>query len=200
MNTVNDAIRRLDGHGRPQLASFAAACATRLSPLFAGFAQSAEGRFDEWLRELWDLVSSPDRASGSDLPKRIISAPESFVDDSNRPDYYAMRVLGVLHHAAEVLRDEDPLAAAARCARAGVSTLRDFDCILKADSKSAPLAPMEVLAEHAWIDGLEAGREALLDERGFQVARAADVFRRMQEVPLQVARAREWDLDAWQEP
>jgi hypothetical protein len=77
-----------------------------------------------------------------------MSAPEAVVDDSNRPDYYAMRVLGVLSYAAEVLMDHDMAKPALQCSQAAVSLLRDLDYVLKMPPGSAAgLAEMELCAE-----------------------------------------------------
>jgi hypothetical protein len=77
-----------------------------------------------------------------------MAAPEAAVDDSNRPDYYAMRVLGVLFYAVQVLAADDMAAAALRCSQAAGSLLRDFGYVLGTPLGSArALARLELRAD-----------------------------------------------------
>jgi len=105
MTTPAERVDRLDGPAsRAEFAALAAACATRLAPVFESFARTGKGRYADWLAQLGACISSPDPARTRELQQQIKAAPEAFVDDSNRPDYYAMRVLGVLFYAVEVLK------------------------------------------------------------------------------------------------
>jgi len=120
-----------------QTASFAAACATRLAPIFTAFSRTGGNSFDAWLHELWWLVGSPDTARAQALATQVSESAEAHLDDSDRPDFYAMVVLSVLDYAVQVLLDEDSLSAAQRRSRAAISLLRDFDHILQTSSGSA---------------------------------------------------------------
>jgi hypothetical protein len=177
-----------------QIASFAAACATRTSPIIDAFSGRDEyDRVDEWLDELWSLVASPDRHIASDLAARVGAAPLARVDDSNRPEFYAMRAMSVLAYAVQVQLEDDPLKAVLWCSRAAVGLLRDLDVIVGAHAGSAgSLGDLEMVTEQAWIGSLSDRGASGAIARGCEDAMASDVFRRLPEVCTQVARAREW--------
>jgi hypothetical protein len=130
MTAPAELVDWLDGRvGRAGFAIFAAACATRLTPVFESFARTGKGRYTDWLAQLWVCIGAPDPALSRELEQQIKAAPEAAVDDSHRPGYYAMRALGVLFYAVQVLAADDMAAAALRCSRAAGSLLRDLDYV-----------------------------------------------------------------------
>src|SRR5215831_5077802 len=144
-------------NGPVGLAAFAAGCATRLTLVFEAFARTGKGRYADWLAQLWTCIGSPNPSRSRGLEQRIMAAPEAYVDDSNRPDYYAMRALGVLFYAVQVLTADDMAAAVLRCSRAAGALLHDFDFALGAPPGSAEsLAGLELRAERAWVDKVKA--------------------------------------------
>jgi hypothetical protein len=191
---------RLVSFARPQIAAFAAACATRIAPVFESFARTYTGRYDEWVSQLWACIPPLDDKL-HELERQVTSAPEANVDDSLRPDYYAMRALGVILHAIRVLLDEDAVQQATWCSEEAISILRDFDYILETPADSAgSLATLERRAQEAWLDGLETAQQGTGRPDDVEKARAAEVFKRLKEVPAEIAKAHDWDLIAWQRP
>ncbi|MCZ0859466.1 hypothetical protein OHJ16_15645 [Actinomyces israelii] len=98
------------------LAAAALACATRLSPLFAGLATHSDPRgYADLLADMWQLVGQgardlPERAV-NDLDYRLAAFPEAFCDSFYLLDYEACSVLGVGYAALRVLDDGGPEAA-----------------------------------------------------------------------------------------
>src|SRR5260370_4943164 len=129
---------RIQSFTRKQAALFGATCAARVAPAFVAFAsEPSADELDEWLQALWALIEVPDATAARDLSARIFGAPEADVDDSNRPEYYAMRALGVLAYAVQILTDDDIVKPALWCADSAVSLLRDFDYVLGAAKSAA---------------------------------------------------------------
>jgi hypothetical protein len=199
MTTPAGLFGRLDGPVcRAEFAAFAAACATRLAPVFESFARTGKGRYAGWLAQLGACIGSPDPARNRELQQQIKAAPEAFVDDSNRPDYYAMRVLGVLFYAVQVLAAGDMEAAVLRCSRAAVSLLRDLDYALDTPPGSAgALAELELRAEREWVDQRNASPRSLVGSQAIEDARTSNLYMRLQEVPGDIALAHDWDLTEW---
>jgi len=98
----------LEGLDHADLAAAALACATRLSPLFAGLATRSDPRgYADLLADMWQLVGQgardlPERAV-NDLDYRLAAFPEAFCDSSYLLDYEACSVLGVGYAALRVL-------------------------------------------------------------------------------------------------
>jgi len=185
-------------NGPGALAAFAAGCAARLTPVFEAFARTGKGRYADWLAQLWTCIGSPDPSRSRGLEQRIMAAPEASVDDSNRPDYYAMRALGVLFYAVQVLTADDMAAAVLRCSRAAGSLLRDFDFVLGGPPGSAgSLAGLELRAEREWLDKVNTSSRGPVGSQAMDEARTSAVYMRLQDVPGEIARAQDWDLAAW---
>jgi hypothetical protein len=149
--------------------------------------------FDEWLRELWSLVEIPSTQRARTLASEVEARPEANVDDSHRPDYYAMRALSVLAYAIDVLIDEDPLKPALWCSFAIIEVLSDIDYLLHLDpSSTSSLASTEMREEERTI-------AQLIEENG-QVTigecRSSDVFTNLRARTDAVARARGWQSSA----
>jgi len=199
MTTPAERVDRLDGPAsRAEFAALAAACATRLAPVFESFARTGKGRYADWLAQLGACISSPDPARTRELQQQIKAAPEAFVDDSNRPDYYAMRVLGVLFYAVQVLAAGDMEAAVLRCSRAAVSLLRGFDYVLDTPPGSAgALAELELRAEREWVGQRNASPAAWSAAQAMEEARTSSLYMRLQEVTGEIALAHDWELTEW---
>jgi hypothetical protein len=56
---------------------------------------------------------------------------------------------------------------------------------------------MELRAEQEWLDRHEETEQGVAGENDVEDASAAGVFKRLKEVPADVARAHDWDLAAW---
>jgi hypothetical protein len=91
-----DLVEELQSLSRGEAALFSTACATRVGPIFVVFGgRTAGDRFRQWAAELWALVDTPDLDAARGLAAQIRRAPEAVTDDSNRPEFYAMRALGL---------------------------------------------------------------------------------------------------------
>jgi hypothetical protein len=106
-----------------------------------------------WLSQLQDLAASPDPRAARRLKEAVEGAPEAEADDSNAPDYYAMRALSVVAYAAEAWFDDDPVKFAQWSADEAVDLMRDIAFTL---GKSAPpLEALEVEAQRQLLGELE---------------------------------------------
>ena len=183
MVTFADEIHtRLTELDRPRLARFAVACATRMEPVFTTFSRSTGPEtYRNWIDEL-----SPDLAES--VIESVMETPESMVDDSNRPDYYAMRVLGSVVYAAQTMMDDDPLKAAMSASGTTVSVLRDFDHALAGGHRS--LAEAELAAQHADLDRLVAGT----GEGMLLAARSSALYPELGPATHEVTKVNDWDL------
>lgn len=199
MTTPAELVDQLNGPAdRAEFVIFAVACATRLTPVFESFARTDKGRYADWLAQVWACMGSQDPARSRELQRQVMAAPEAAVDDSNRPDYYAMRVLGVLFYAVQVLAADDMAAAALQCSQAVGSLLRDFDYVLGTPPGSpSVLARLELRAEREWVDKINASPHGLADCQAMDEARTSDLYKRLQEIPGEIALAHDWDLTQW---
>ena len=196
MTTSSDLIDRMGLATKEEVATFAAACATRISPIIVAYSHGGEGsQLNEWLRELWSLALSPNRQEANELGARVASSPLTRVDDSNRSDFYAMRALSVLDYAVQVQTSQDPLKLALWCSRATISLLRDLDYILgNSPSSAESLANLEVLAEEAWIATRSGRLDPLENTDGLEWARDSNVYRTLNNVLPEIARRRGWEI------
>jgi hypothetical protein len=166
--------------------------------VFWVFAHADKDRFERWGAQLWSNLGSLDAQRARELQHEIESAPEAIVDDSTRPDYYAMRALNVLHEATRVIYAEDPTMVAVGCSRAGVGLLRDFDFVLNTPAgSSASLVDLEYRAEAEWLDRLNNDWLRLVEQDVFAVELVSGVARRLEVVAADFGRAHGWDLSAW---
>ncbi len=186
-NEIHSRLTELD---RPRLARFAVACAARMEPVFIAFWRSTRPEaYRDWIDGLWSNVDelSPDLAES--VIESVMETPESMVDDSNRPDYYAMRVLGSVVYAAQTMTDDDPRKAAMSASSTTVSVLRDFDHALAGGHQS--LADAELAAQHADLERLVAGTE----EGGLLVAaRSSALYSELGPATQEVTEVNDWDL------
>jgi hypothetical protein len=190
---------RLAGLTVRELAAFAAGCAARVGPVFESFAQVETNRYEEWLTQLWSCAGSLDTVQAHHLQEQLRMAPEASVDDSHRPDYYAMRVFGVLLYGIQVILGSNPIESAILCAEEAISILRDFDYALGSHAGSPrSLVDMEVQAEEEWLDNVYKVSHNIADKNDLENAKTTDVFRFLKEVSTEVAIAHGWDLMAWQ--
>jgi len=156
-----DLVEELQSLSRGEAALFSTACATRVGPIFAVFGgRTAGDRFRQWAAELWALVDTPDLDAARGLAAQIRGAPEAVTDDSNRPEFYAMRALSALDYAVRVLVDPDHLKPAIWCSRASIALMRDLDY----DRGITPGSPdsMEAVerdAQKLWIERLHSGSD-----------------------------------------
>ena len=187
--TFADEVRtRLTELDRPRLARFAVACATRMEPVFTTFWRSTRPEvYRNWIDELWSNLDefSPDLAES--VIEAVMETPESMVDDSNRPDYYAMRVLGSVVYAAQTMTDDDPLKAAMSASSTTVSVLRDFDHALASGHRS--LADAELAAQRADLERLVAGTG-----EGMLPARSSALYSELGPATQEVIKVNDWDL------
>jgi uncharacterized protein YjaG (DUF416 family) len=190
MVTFADEVRtRLTELDRPRLARFAVACAARMEPVFTTFWRSTRPEtYRNWIDELWSNVDelSPDLAES--VIESVMETPESMVDDSNRPDYYALRVLGSVVYAAQTMTDDDHLKAAMSASSTTVSVLRDFDHALAGGHRS--LADAELAAQRADLERLvvETGEGMLL------AARSSALYSELGPATQEVTEVNDWDL------
>ncbi len=154
--------------------------------MFAGFTRSTNpARYDDWLVLLWGLVESPSKAAAQELAAAVESVPEARVDDSHRPDYYAMRALGVLWSAARTLTGDDPLRAALDASGQNLALLGDFDHALGQPASSLKAAEMS-----AQLEALERLPRGLTCES----CRASTVAARLAATVDDLVRAHDWDM------
>jgi hypothetical protein len=188
---LDERIRRTDPAHLP---AFAATCATRMAPVFGGFTRSTSpATYDAWLEELWSLVRSPAPERAQELVDALESVPEAHVDDSHRPDFYAMRALSVLAYAAQTMTDDDPTQAALWCSDENLSLVSAFDFVLKRESDS--LASAEAEAQNETLDRLTRnnGAEASVT---LDSSRTSPLVARLGGTVDEVVRARDWDMSA----
>jgi hypothetical protein len=190
MVTFADKVRtQLTELDRPRLAQFAVACATRMEPVFTTFWRSTRPEaYRNWIDELWSNVDElmPDLAES--VIESVLETPESMVDDSNRPDYYAMRVLGSVVYAAQTMTDVDPVKAAMSASSTTVSVLRDFDHALAGGHQS--LADAELAAQRADLERLVAGT----GEGMLLAARSSALYSELGPATQEVTEVNDWDL------
>lgn len=207
MTTPTDLSARLASAAPAELVAFAAACATRMTPVFDYFALTGQGRFREWVAELWAAARLPDGAgaaggagppdadSARELRRQIDALPETEDGaDSNRPDYYAIRAVGVLFYAVRVLLDEDKAATAFTCSREARSLLYGFDYLLQLPPGSpSSLETLESRTQHEWLDR---HADSLAGDLAAE-ARASAVAERLVESAPAIAQVRGWDMAQW---
>jgi hypothetical protein len=145
MVTFADEVRsRLTELDRPRLARFAVACATRMEPVFTTFWRSTRPEaYRNWIDELWSNVDELSADLAESVAESVMETPESMVDDSNRPDYYAMRVLGSVVYAAQTMTDDDPSRLRCQprvrpCPYSATSTMRWRVVIGRSPTQSSP--------------------------------------------------------------
>lgn len=189
-------VDRLAEMPRRSAALFAVSCASRLRPLFVAFARDSRPHWDAWLGSLWTAIAHNDRTAAVELRNQLETAPESHVDDSNRPDYYAMRVLGVLAYAVSVLLDDDYQKATEYCSRSATAVLRDLQFIINQDGYYEPITDLEVQAENRDINDLLQDDDPDVSSVR-QRASGSTVTSGLAGVPDIVARVHDWDLTAW---
>lgn len=149
-----DLERDFASSDRARLAAFAAGCALHASALLLGFARpQRRDELERWLGELQDLAASPDAVAARRLKEAVEAAPEAEADDSNAPDYYAMRALSVVAYAAEAWFDNDPLKFAQWSADEAVDLMRDIAFTL--GESAPPLEELEVEAQRELLAELE---------------------------------------------
>lgn len=189
---------RLSGATPAGLASFAAACATRMTPVFEYFALDGPDRHRAWVAELWTVARSPDAGRARELRRQVDTAPEaSVVADPNVPGYYAMRSLGALFYAAGVLLDDDKPASAYACAAEASALLAEFDFLLQVPPGSpGSLESLEDRAEHEWLDRHADSLDVIDGDLATEAATSA-VIERLAEAAPAVARVRGWDMTQW---
>lgn len=179
----------MSGLDRPQLARFATACATRVEPVFVAFRRSTRpDAYRAWIDELWSNVDAVDPDVAGSVIEAVMATPESLVDDSNRPDYYAMRVLGSVVYAAQTMVDDDPLQAAVWGSGAGISVHRDVDHALGGSRPS--LAEAEQAAQEEDLDRLVTGSGGVTAD----TSRRSVVYTELTTVTSEVTRINDWDL------
>jgi uncharacterized protein YjaG (DUF416 family) len=190
MVTFADEVRtRLTELDRPRLARFAVACATRMEPVFTTFWRSTRPEaYRNWIDELWSNVDELSPNLAESVIESVLETPESMVDDSNRPDYYAMRVLGSVVYAAQTMTDDDPLKAAMSASSTTVSVLRDFDHALAGGHRS--LADAELAAQRADLERLVAGT----GEEMLLAARSSALYSELGPATQEVTEVNDWDL------
>jgi len=177
MNLDEDLLTLLRVLDRKGVALFAACCATRFGPVFTACAHDTPpAQHARWLDELWELVelSSADRASA--LHKTLRSAPEADVDDSDLPEFLAMRALSLLDYSAMVLFEPDPLKPAKWCSNAALSLAADVD---SSASDPSPLEELEREAQRTVIAQLLEGSQPTADS-----CRETEIYRML---PAEVA-------------
>jgi hypothetical protein len=120
----------LQGLSRPQAAEFTTAIAARMGPIFSIFSvRTPPYTYDGWVQRLRSMASTTAVAEAHRLLDEIREAPEATIDDSNRPEFYAMRVLSTVDYGLRVVIDpgfDEPLAWASRAA---TSLMRDLDFV-----------------------------------------------------------------------
>src|SRR6266508_18263 len=185
---LTDRIQRTDPAG---LAVFATSCATRVAPVFRAFARSTNPAvFDKWVEELWALVDHPSQQRAQELAAEIEDVPEASVDDSERPDYYAMRALSAVAYAAQTLAGEDPKQAVLWASEATLSLLRDFDHVFGRSGDTLEAA--EAAAQAETLDRLDAGQGHL--GVSLESSRASFVVSLLNQVTDDLVRAHDWDM------
>ena len=112
LRTIRSTLRTAK---RWQKALFSAACAERVAPVFRELTgRSSLRAFTKVLDATWIIATT-----GELLPVRLrqlmAAVPESGIDDSNRPDYYATLALGVLERAIDAAASQDGEAADLVC-------------------------------------------------------------------------------------
>jgi hypothetical protein len=187
MVTFADDVRtQLTKLDRPQLARFAVACATRMEPVFAAFWRSTRpDAYRAWIDELWSNVDALEPDVTEAVVGAVVATPESAVDDSNRPDYYAMRVLGSVVYAAQTVAGDDPVQDAVWAAGANLAVLGDFDHAL-----GTSLADAEQAAQQQDLDQLISGAADVTADTW----RSSDVYARLAASTEEVTRVNDWDL------
>jgi hypothetical protein len=207
MTTPTGLPVRLARAAPAELAAFAAACATRMTPVFGYFTRTGPDRFREWAAELWAAARLPEGAGvapvlgrwtrdrAREVLRQIGSLPETADGaDSNRPDYYAIRAVGVLFYAARVLLDGDKAATAIACSREARTLLYGFDYLLHLPPGAASsLETLESRTQHEWLDR-HAG--SLTGDLAAE-ARASAVAERLAESAPAIAQVRGWDMAQW---
>jgi hypothetical protein len=180
-----DRIQRTDP---ASLAAFATGCATRVAPVFRAFARSTNPLvFDKWVEDLWALVDHPSEQRAQELAAEIEKVPEASVDDSERPDFYAMRALSAVAYAAQTLVGEDSVQAALWASEATLSLLRDFDYVLVRSDDT--LEAGEAGAQAETLDRLDAGLGVSLES-----SRASVVVSLLGQITNDLVRAHDWDM------
>jgi hypothetical protein len=161
-----------------------------MEPVFTTFWRSTGPEaYRNWIDELWSNVElSPDLAES--VIESVLETPESMVDDSHRPDYYAMRVLGSIVYAAQTMTDDDPLEAAMAASSTTVSVLRDFDHALAGGLRS--LADAELAAQRADLERLVAGT----GEGMILAAGSSALYSELGPATQEVTEVNDWDLSA----
>jgi hypothetical protein len=160
-----------------------------VEPVFVAFRRSTRpDAYRAWIDELWSNVDAVDPDVAGSVIEAVMATPESLVDDSNRPDYYAMRVLGSVVYAAQTMVDDDPLQAAVWGSGAGISVLRDVDHAL---GRSRPsLAEAEQAAQEEDLDRLVTGSGGVTAD----TSRRSVVYTELTTVTSEVTRINDWDL------
>jgi len=142
-----------------------------------------------WLDELSELANSGDVKIAHSIKNAIESAPEAEVDDSNVPDYMAMRALSVLCYAAQTWAEEDSVKYAQWSAGEAADLMRDI--AFTVGSSAPPLEELEITAQRDLLAQLDAASDmsasALL-----RIAHEAPVVRSSGTAAMEYARVRGW--------
>ena len=174
---------------RPRLARFAVACAARMEPIFTTFWCSTRPEaYRDWIDELWSNVDELSPGLAESVIESVLETPESMVDDSNRPDYYAMRVLGSVVCTAQTMTGGNPLKAAISASSTNVSVLRDFDHALA--GRHGSLADAELAVQHADVGRLI----ARTGEGMLPAARSSALYVELGPAAQEVAEVNDWNL------
>lgn len=134
---------------------FAVACAGRLAPVYRLLSARSDAVYETWIKTLLDEARDPTLETVAEVLRDINAAPEAREDDSHRPSYYAMRVLGVAAYAAQTIQEDSSFKPASWCCQASLSLLSDFD--YERPEASVHLARAELVAQLESIDALKTG-------------------------------------------
>jgi hypothetical protein len=122
----------LHSMNRKRLAIFAICVATALGPFFSRFARSTPGGvFDDFLARLWEVVSSESPHEAQAILDSISTMPLAEEDDSNQPEFMAMRAMSTVDYAAQVWVHKRPAQAAIWAMNALQSIAQDMDYTLR---------------------------------------------------------------------
>jgi hypothetical protein len=156
MSHVSDIVTMVGRLRRREQAVFALACSERIAPVFRQLASAESVKTYEKISDAaWMSIMSDGRVASAMRGLDVVNGlPEATVDDSLRPEYYAMLSLSVLAYALQALAEDDlPVAINSTCC-AAIDVCRNCDFII-AGRKTRKVASGETPSSHGELESAE---------------------------------------------